>query len=198
MKTKHFITAILALCLGMAATLTGCASGGMTVTDADGNVRPLTKAEKKRAQEITDSLKHAVALDAVESRQFVLEADKLIFKYGEQAYVSSTTNFIALRGEKAVVQVAPFNSGGPNGVGGITLEGRATNLEIKKEKNGTVILSMNVTGPILSAQVVMRLITGGNRASVAISSNFRSSRITLEGEVVPAEASTVYKGTSIP
>lgn len=198
MKTKHFITAIVALCLGMAATLTGCASGGMTVTDADGNVRPLTKAEKKRAQEITDSLKHAVALDAVESRQFVLEADKLIFKYGEQAYVSSTTNFIALRGEKAVVQVAPFNSGGPNGVGGITLEGRATNLEIKKEKNGTVILSMNVTGPILSAQVVMRLITGGNRASVAISSNFRSSRITLEGEVVPAEASTVYKGTSIP
>lgn len=198
MKTKHFITAILALCLGMAATLTGCASGGMTVTDADGNVRPLTKAEKKRAQEITDSLKHAVALDAVESRQFVLEADKLIFKYGEQAYVSSTTNFIALRGDKAVVQVAPFNSGGPNGVGGITLEGRATNLEIKKEKGGNVILSMNVMGPILSAQVVMRLITGGNRASVAISSNFRSSRITLEGEVVPAEASTVYKGTSIP
>lgn len=198
MKTKHFITAIVALCLGMAATLAGCASGGMTVTDADGNVRSLTKAEKKRAQEITDSLNHAVALDAVESRQFVLEADKLIFKYGEQAYVSSTTNFIALRGEKAVVQVAPFNSGGPNGVGGITLEGRVTNLEIKKEKNGTVILSMNVTGPILSAQVVMRLITGGNRASVAISSNFRSSRITLEGEVVPAEASTVYKGTSIP
>lgn len=198
MKTKHFITMVAAICLGMAAALTGCASGGMTVTDADGNVRTLTKAEKKRAQEIADSLSHAVALNAVESRQFVLEADKLIFKYGEQAFVSSTTNFIALRGEKAVVQVAPFNSGGPNGVGGITLEGRATNLEIKKEKSGTVILSMNVMGPIISAQVVMRLIANSNRASVAISSNFRSSRITLEGEVVPAEASTVYKGTSIP
>ncbi|MDE5626766.1 MAG: DUF4251 domain-containing protein [Candidatus Amulumruptor sp.] len=170
----------------------------MTVTDADGNVRQLTKDEKKRAQEITDSLNFAVALDAVENREFVLEADKLVFKYGQQAYVSSSTNFIALYGEKAVVQVAPFNSGGPNGVGGITLDGRVTNLEMKKEKSGSVMLSMNVMGPIISAQVVMRLIERSNRATVTISSNFRSSRITLEGVVVPAEASNVYKGTSIP
>ena len=198
MKTKHFITMIAAMGLGLTAALTGCASGGMTVTDADGNVRQLTKDEKKRAQEITDSLNFAVALDAVENREFVLEADKLVFKYGQQAYVSSSTNFIALYGEKAVVQVAPFNSGGPNGVGGITLDGRVTNLEMKKEKSGSVMLSMNVMGPIISAQVVMRLIERSNRATVTISSNFRSSRITLEGVVVPAEASNVYKGTSIP
>ena len=89
------------------------------------------KAERKQRQsekfiqaEI-DSINYANALQALENLDFVLEADQLVFKRGMSVFVSTTTNFISVQNDKAVVQIAPFNAGGgPNGVGGITVAGR--------------------------------------------------------------------------
>ena len=78
-----------------------------------------TKEEKKALQERLDSLQYEEALKAVNAKEFTLEADQVVFKYGQTAYVSSNTNFVSVMGEDAVVQVAfniPFS--GPNGLGG--------------------------------------------------------------------------------
>ena len=105
------------------------------------------KAERKQRQsekfiqaEI-DSINYANALQALENLDFVLEADQLVFKRGMSVFVSTTTNFISVQNDKAVVQIAPFNAGGgPNGVGGITVEGLASNIQIKTDKRGNLLL----------------------------------------------------------
>lgn len=61
------------------------------------------------------------------------------FKYGTSAFVSSNTNFVGLDGDKAVVQVAfnvPFS--GPNGLGGITVDGNASNYKVNAARKSKV------------------------------------------------------------
>ena len=77
---------------------------------------------KKQLAAIQDSINYKNAVSALEKSNFVLEADQLLFKRGGTAFVSSNTNFVSLSDNRAIVQVAPFNGGGLNGVGGITVE----------------------------------------------------------------------------
>lgn len=158
----------------------------------------LTKEQKKQLEAMQDSIDHANAIKALETLDFVMEADQLVFKRGQTAYVSSNTNFISLSDDKAVVQVSPFNAvAGPNGVGGITLDGKASNIRIKTDKKGNTTFTMNVMGAGISAIVTIRLYEGGNNASVDVNPNFNSNRVTLNGKLLPTELSSVYKGRSI-
>ena len=63
-----------------------------------------------------------------------MEADHVVFKYGNMAYVNSNTNFVSVKGDKAVVQVA-FNIpvSGPNGIGGVTVDGSVSDYEVKTD-----------------------------------------------------------------
>ena len=137
-----------------------------------------------------------LAVDALEKLDFVLEADQLQFKRGYTAFVNATTNFISLHDAHATVQVAPFNGGGPNGVGGITLDGKASNIKMETDKRGNVFFTMNVMGVGISARVTISLTKGSNKASATIYPNFHSNNITLLGELMPAEDSSVFKGQS--
>lgn len=154
----------------------------------------LTKEQKKQIEAIQDSIHYAQAIQSLETLEFVMEADQLVFKRGHTAFVTSTTNFISVSDDKAVVQIAPFYGGGPNGVGGITLEGKASNIRIKTDKKGNTFFTMNVMGTGLSASIEIQLYKGSNKASVTINPNFHSNRITLNGVLLPTEYSSVYKG----
>lgn len=171
---------------------------------ADSTLRAKSKADAKALKELQkrieaqqDSLAFANAVKALDSLDFVFEADKIIFKYGDMAYVQSNTNFISLSDDKAVVQVAPFNGGGPNGVGGITLDGRASNIKMVTDKKGTISYSMNIQGAAISAIVTITLPKGSNNATVVIDPTFNSNRITLSGRLLPKSKSRVFKGSSI-
>ncbi|WP_302236259.1 DUF4251 domain-containing protein [uncultured Alistipes sp.] len=148
----------------------------------------------KRLEEIQDSIDYAKAVQALENLEFVVEADQLVFKRGQSAFVSSSTNFISMHDDKTVVQVAPFNGGGPNGVGGVTVEGRASDIKLKTDKRGNTYFTMNVLGNGISAMVTISMAKGSNRASVTVNPNFNSNRITLNGILIPAEESRVFKG----
>ena len=158
--------------------------------------KELTKAEKKALQEKLDSLQYAEAVEAVEAKKFTLEADQVVFKYGQTAYVSSNTNFVSVDGNEAVVQVA-FNIpvSGPNGIGGVTVDGKVSGYEVKKDKKGNLSLTMNVMGTGISARIDIRMAKGTNRASVTIVPNFNSNRLTLNGVVLPLARSNVFKGS---
>ena len=154
------------------------------------------KQENVNSRELKNSINYKNAVSALEKSNFVLEADQLLFKRGGTAFVSSNTNFVSLSDNRAIVQVAPFNGGGPNGVGGITVEGSASNVKVQTDKKGNTTLSMNVMGTGISATVNIFLFKGSNYASVVISPNYNSNRITLRGRLVPKEYSTVFKGSS--
>ena len=156
----------------------------------------LTKEQKKQIEAIQDSIEHARAIKALETLEFVMEANQLVFKRGRTAFVSSATNFVSLSDDKAVVQIAPFNDGGPNGVGGITLEGKASNIHIKTDKKGNTSFSMAVTGTGLSATIDIYLYNGSNKVSVTVNPNFHSNKVTLIGRLLPTERASIYKGFS--
>lgn len=157
------------------------------------NERKQREAEEARR----DSLCFVEAVKALERLDFVLEADQLQFKRGGTAFVSATTNFISLHDEHATVQVSPFYGGGPNGVGGITLDGRASNIKMETDKRGNVTFTMSVMGTALSGRVFISLVKGSNQATATIYPNFHSNNVTLVGELLPTEASDVFKGLSI-
>lgn len=161
------------------------------------SIEAVQKAVREERR-MTDSLTHAKAIYALLNQNFVLESDELTLKHGEHGYVNSSTNFIALHKGLATIQVSPFYSGGgPNGVGGITVEGRPSGLKVETDKKGVTRLSMNVSGSGVSAQIVVTLNPTDNRATASILPSFNSLNVTLEGRLVPFKESTVYKGSII-
>lgn len=147
------------------------------------------KAEEERA--------YAIAVQAINNKQFVLEVDQIGFKRGRNAFVTSNTNFVMLNDKRASVQIA-FNTPnpGPNGIGGITVDGNTNELKVSTDKRGNVNCSFSVQGTGISAQVFITLTHGGNKASARVSPNFNSNTLELRGTLIPLEESNVFKGRS--
>ena len=173
----------------MTVLLVAIAASAQTKAERDAR-----RKEQKRLEAIQDSINHVKAVYALENMDFVLEADQLQFKRGRSAFVSSSTNFVSLSDDMAVVQVASYRGGGPNGLGGITVEGRTSGMNIKTDKKGTVYFSMHVSGVGISASVRITLFKGSNEASVEVNPNFHSNRITLRGKLLPYSEAGVFKG----
>lgn len=146
---------------------------------------------------VMDTLVWLQAVQALNDSSFVLEADAVTFKYGTRVQVNSTTNFISFHDGKAVVQISPsYAYAGPNGVGGITVEGSVSNVKISYDRKGGLVYSMNVQGRGISAAVTISLSQGSSRAYADVSPNFNSNRVRLEGRIVPYKYSNTVEGIS--
>lgn len=154
---------------------------------------------KRRRKEVSEfQIDHNASATALEERKFVLEADRIVFKYGQSVYVNSNTNFISLFDDEAAVQISPMNAHpGFNGLGGITLDGSTSDVKVTRDRKNNIRLSMNIMGVAISARVDIILYEGSDQAYVTINPNFNSNRIELIGKIVPFEQSKVFKGTSI-
>lgn len=173
--------------LTVAILLAGAGTGYAQSQDA--NSRKMARKQMKAEQDARDRLAFE------EAKEFVLEADQVSFKSGSTAQVSSNTNFVAVQGDKAVVQVAfDIPVSGPNGLGGVTVSGSTSDYRQSVDKKGNIRVSMNVIGTGISAQVYINLPNGGNQASVDISPNFNSRRITLRGELLPLSEGNIFQG----
>lgn len=156
------------------------------------------KKEQQALQDRIDSAYWAEAIEAINDSTFTLEADKVIFKYGQIAYVNSNTNFVSVNKKDAVVQVAfnvPFP--GPNGIGGVTVQGSVSGYKVTTDKKGTTRMTMNVMGVGISARIWITMYKGTHEANVEILPNFNSNRITLNGVLLPREKSNVYQGRTL-
>ena len=190
---KRIIT-LITLVLVSASTLMYAQSSSETRQAERKAQREAQKAREKAENERN----YAIAVQALKEGKFVLEADQLVFKRGRSAFVSSTTNFVLMDGEHASVQIAANNAlAGPNGIGGITVDGSRKEMEITTDKKGNVNCSFSVQGIGISAQVYITLTNGGNNASARISPNFNSNTLTLNGVLVPLSQSNVYKGRAL-
>ena len=190
---KRIIT-LITLVLVSASTLMYAQSSSETRQAERKAQREAQKAREKAENERN----YAIAVQALKEGKFVLEADQLVFKRGRSAFVSSTTNFFLMDGEHASVQIAANNAlAGPNGIGGITVDGSRKEMKITTDKKGNVNCSFSVQGIGISAQVYITLTNGGNNASARISPNFNSNTLTLNGVLVPLSQSNVYKGRAL-
>jgi len=97
--------------------------------------------------------------------------------------------------KKATVQVS-FDTPRPlqNGLGGFTVEGNVSDIQMKKDKKGNIIYSFLVQGVSISAQVSLTLHQGSNNVSANISPSFHSNTLTMTGELVSQEKARVFEG----
>ena len=160
----------------------------------DKEERAKLREERRIEQERLDSLYFVQAKQAIENRRFVLEADRVMFKYGTTAYVSSNTNFVMVK----TVQIA-FNvpMSGPNGLGGITVDGNMSDFEMKENKKGDISVEFNTSGVGISARVTITLPKGSSSATVTVLPTFNSNRLTLMGHILPLENSSIFKGRAL-
>ena len=155
-------------------------------------------AERREINELTDSIAGVQASAAVQNRDFVLEADQVTFKNGNTVFVNSSTTFISVKGDRAVVQISPSNfAAGPNGVGVVTVDGMISGMQKMVDKKGRTTVSFNVTGIGINAQIEIYMVPGTNRASATIYPNFNSNTVWVSGDIVPYENSDVFEGTSL-
>lgn len=147
---------------------------------------------------LADSLAYVQAAAAVRNQDFVLEADNVSFKNGMTTFVNSSTNFISVKGNRAVVQISPSNfASGPNGLGGVTVDGMITGQKIMTDKKGRTTFSMNVMGIGINAEVEIYMTPGTNRATATVYPNFNSNTVWLDGTIVPYDSSDVIEGSSL-
>ena len=159
----------------------------------------IDKKEKERQLEIVmDSVLYHNAVVSLYDSTFVIRADQIMFRRGGVANVDRTTNFISMEKNKATVQIA-FNTifAGPNGIGGVTVEGTPSNVTVKEDKKGNITLTMNVLGVGISSLVSVTLWAGSNKAMATVLPNFNSRTITLYGNIFPISQTHIFKGTAL-
>lgn len=159
--------------------------------------RDAKRAQMKAEEKAEDAISFEEAVAALKAHQFVLEADQVMFRTGQTAFVNSNTNFVLVNEDRGTVQVA-FNTvyPGPNGIGGVTVDGSVSDIEMNTDKKGNVYCNFSIQGIGISAQIYLSLTTGNNNATVTISPNFNNNNMTLSGSLIPLEQSNIYKGRS--
>lgn len=156
------------------------------------------KERKKKIEETGDAIAFEMAAKSLKGSNFVIEADQLQSDKGGITHVNPNTNFITIVGEDATVQIAPSNHiAGPNGVGGITLDGKVSNVKISTDKKGSITYACSILGAGISASVHITLHKGSSTAYATVFPNFSSNDVTLIGKVKSPKSSLIFKGRSI-
>ena len=154
--------------------------------------------EDHKLNELADSIASIQAIAAIRNKDFVLQIDNVTFRSGNTVFVNSSTNFISVKGNRAVVQISPSNfTSGPNGLGGVTVDGVISNYQISTDKKGRVNLTYNVSGIGISAQIEVYIVPGSTYAQATIYPNFNSNTLWISGTVVPYENADVMEGSSL-
>ncbi len=154
--------------------------------------------EDHKLNELADSIASIQGIAAIKNKDFVLEADNVTFRNGNTVFVNSTTNFISVKGNRAVVQISPSNfASGPNGLGGVTVDGAISGYQVTTDKKGRVNLSFNVSGIGISAQIDLYIVPGSSYSQATVYPNFNSNTLWVSGTIVPYENSNIIEGSSL-
>lgn len=154
--------------------------------------------EDHKLNELADSLASIQAIAAIRNKDFVLQIDNVTFRSGNTVFVNSSTNFISVKGNRAVVQISPSNfASGPNGLGGVTVDGGISGYQITTDKKGRVNLTYNVSGIGISAQIEVYIVPSSTYAQATIYPNFNSNTLWISGNVVPYENANIMEGSSL-
>lgn len=195
MKKGLFLTTMLLLFVTVATF-------GQTSKEARAARREAMKKERaarKALEAQMDSVAYLKAVQALKEGAFVLEADNVSFPSGIVRYVSSTTNYVQADNGDGIIQTAFTNfayNPGPNGLGGVTVEGNMSTPEIREDKHGNYFYQYSIQGIAVSATVFITLTGGTNQASVQVNPNFNNNTLTMTGRLLPLSESDVFQGTT--
>lgn len=200
MKSKRILFISLALLFAIQASIVA-QEKKMTRKEKEAAWR--AERLKKRAQEEreemhNDSVVFMQAINAVRSGSWALEASNVTFDNGVTRFVTESTNFVSVNNGEGMVQTAFNNSNinSPNGLGGITLEGRVSGEEITTDKEGNIYLNYSIQGADISATVSVVITAYTNQATATVNPNFSSRQMTLSGYIYPYDNAGIIEGSS--
>ncbi len=158
--------------------------------------KKMEKAARKAAKMEKDSIDNANLRALVETRAFVLEANTLYSRVGDSFVINPVTNFVGFDGKYSTIQLAFDQVVGWNGVGGVTLDGTITKMEIVDNKSGFgFTITANVRQNVGSTVTMLFRVSIDGSARVDISGSF-SDRLIFQGRIVSLAETRVYKGTT--
>ena len=194
---RKFIALMALVLMGMATTTLYAQSSAAERRAEKKAKRDAERARQRAEEQVQNEVSYDEAVAALKANQFVLEAGQVMFRNGQTAFVNSSTNFVLVNKQRGTVQTA-FNTSypGPNGIGGVTVDGMVSGVQVNTDKRGNVNYNFNIQGVGISAQVFITLTSGSNNATVNISPNFNGNNITLTGNLVPLSQSDIFKGRS--
>lgn len=132
---------------------------------------------------------HQTALDVLRAKAFQVKADRLTVQNQSIPGALESTNFVNVLGDKALVQVSPGMSGGPNGLGGFTVRGTVTGYNMTTKSNGETRVEYHVSATVGPCDVTIVLSPRSADATVFVNNSFRNLKATIYGEVEPLDDS---------
>ena len=160
----------------------------VTPAQQDKASKKAQKEHQKQMKQRVDSLGHAKAAMALERGYWVIVADRI--NVGRMGYtvsgLNSNTNFVFQQAQEGMVQFA-FNDGRPsmNGLGGMTLEGKVSDVKMRTDKKGNITYSYTILSADINAQVIVTVYAGSDYAEALVLPAFSGPRMTLSGRLVP-------------
>ena len=197
MKTRRFIFIMLALFAVQVSLFAQDKKMTRKEKEAAWRAERLRKRAQEERQIIRDdSIQFVQAINAIRNGSWALEASNVTFNNGVTRFVTASTNFVSVDDGQAVVQTAFNNSNinSPNGLGGITLEGRVIGEELKMDKEGNVYYNYSIQGADISATVNVVVTANSNQATATVNPNFNSNQMTLSGYIYPYDTAGVIEG----
>ena len=140
--------------------------------------RQVKRDLRKKAREVANQQAFNAAVDALKDRNWVL---------------IDNTNFIQFKGNTVYVQLAFNGIAGPNGLGGITVQGTPSQITTNTDKHGNITYSFYVNGIALTAQVVVNLSAGSNYANATVYPMMNGNNLTFSGTLVPTSQSGIFR-----
>ena len=196
MKKVYYLLSMLLVLSFAVNELAAQTIGQQTLTKKE--IRKARRQAHEKFMEQQNQLAFEQAVQALKEQSFVVEVDQLIYPRGSVQYVSPITNFVYINKGDAVVQIAVNNfAPGPNGVGGVTVEGTPSDIKMTTDKKGFVYYNFTAQGIAISATVNIQLTPGDDRATVTIYPNFNSRILTMTGKIVPYNDSDIFQGSTI-
>ncbi len=164
---------------------------------SDTETKKLSRTERKELREKEAEANAAVMKEILESRNWVLEADRLRDRYGNSGFVDAGINFVSLSGDNAVIQLGVTDEMGLNGVGGITLEGKVSKYEVKQGRKASsgITMILSVSGSAVGHATINFSVNPNGNASATVST-VDGGRLTWEGKIVSSAGSRTFKGTT--
>ena len=191
-KVYYLLSMLLVLSLGI-NYMAAQTIGQQTLSKKE--IRKARRQAHEKFMEQQNQLAFEQAVQALKEQSFVVEVDQLIFPRGMTKFVSSMTNFVSVNDGDAVLQITTSNfNPGPNGIGGVTVDGNISGMKTETDKDGNIHCSFGIQGVGISAEVFVTLYYGSNEANVTVSPNFNSNTLSMSGEMVSIDDSTIFKG----
>lgn len=180
---KNLILAIIAL------SVTTFMAQAQTVENDTVKAKTDTTGVK---QQVSKEVAHRGAVEALNQCDFVLQAhDMASVKTKETAEVDSTVNFLAVRGNKGLLQIAPpTEKGNLTPQSGITIKMDILSCNVKTDKRGNVTCRLSTLLDGTPKDFKIKLNRKNNKAVA----EYKGSAFAFIGELLPGEVADIHIG----